>query len=281
MFGLDIIGTSCNIYDFAAPSHHPEALFSLIPSNDPATQILLHPNNRHLVSVVTDATTGRATYGINIGFHIGSRSQRTLAEFGRGGDVVVDGSDISRVHFSFELIQSSGAIMLQDKSTTMTTQTFGETAKLYEFGRLPRWVLLTPDINRDFGFGGAKSDRFKFSIVWHRPDPQTVNLSRNHIENCYLARTFVDIATVPPSRRPTRIHTASQSMEIRWAKRGALGAGSFGQVWSAINVDSGEAFAVKTVKVSSDDDLPQLKREINTLACISHVSMPFTVLACF
>lgn len=97
-------------------------------------------------------------YGLNIGPHIGSQSRFTLATVGHcGADITVEGSNISRIQCSFEIHETTRAIMLQDRSSSQSTQTFGSTAERLELGRTPRRVLVTNQINRQFGFGGLNS----------------------------------------------------------------------------------------------------------------------------
>ena len=71
------------------PEPHYLALFSLIPNNDRARNVLAHPNNIHLVSLIPNAkhfeNPEAVDYGLNIGFHIGSKSRYTLATLGRSG----------------------------------------------------------------------------------------------------------------------------------------------------------------------------------------------------
>ena len=82
-------------------SPHPLTLFSLIPQNDRAVAVLTHSNNYHLVSLIPNAPnplhSSEPTYGLNVGFHIGSKSRYTLATLGRSGtDIIVEGSSILR-----------------------------------------------------------------------------------------------------------------------------------------------------------------------------------------
>ena len=259
---------------FALHIPHGDALFSLLPTNGPAANILTHSSNRYLVSALSDPSNRRGlTYGLNIGPHVRSESRSTLATLGRSGDITVEGNNISRIHCSFEVHETTGAVMLQDRSSGQSTQTLGDTAVRFELGRTPRRVLITPEINQDFGFGGLRCDLFTFRIVWHQYNLRTVSALHHRVDNPRHARTINEMATTLPSQRVTRIHTGTnQDLQIRWSKKAELGRGQFGEVWSALNIDSGEAFAVKLIKgtaLISENHL--LKREVETLARISHV----------
>jgi serine/threonine protein kinase len=86
-----------------------------------------------------------------------------------------------------------------------------------------------------------------------------------------------------PSRRETRPYTLGpQQLKMRYVKvLPKLGSGQFGEVYKAIDVDSGKFMAVKILerptRASKQEDWRQLlyyalKREVETLSEISHVS---------
>ena len=83
------------------PTPHSLSVFSLIPWNPRAEDVVDHLENQHFVSLVPGAESrnndGGVPRGLNIGFHIGSRSRYTLATLGRSGDIFVGGSSIARV----------------------------------------------------------------------------------------------------------------------------------------------------------------------------------------
>ncbi|EEP79879.1 predicted protein [Uncinocarpus reesii 1704] len=257
----------------ARPKPHPLALFSIVPKNDGAWAILHHPHNRHLVSVVPDPEVkGQSTYGLNIGFHIGSKSRSTLATLGRGADVTVEGANISRIQCSFEIHETTREIMLYDRSTSHSTQVCGTGSTPFKLGH-PRRVVVDNRTNLEFGFGGVACNLAHFHLIWHAR-----NFSIEEQINCRedkpcLARTVDETPTVVPSQRVTRIHTpGNQHPEIRYTLRVQLGKGSFGEVWRVANIDSGEHLAVKMVEwpALQSHNYILLKREVETLARISH-----------
>lgn len=264
------------------PKPHPLALFSLVPGNDQASAILAHSNNSHLVSLIPDLKGPEypegIAYGLNIGFHIGSKSRYTLATIGRNGaDIIVEEPSISRVHCSFEIHKDSGLIMLYDRSTAKSTQLYGADTIPFELGRDPRRVVVTNKVNKAFGFGGATCDLVRFKIHWHDHYPNALNIQEQlsyREDNPYFARTLDE---TPPSGPVIKINTpGNQEPKIRYTGGICLGGGSYGQVWSAANVDSGELLAVKRVKMPEQglqsSAYTMLKREVEALARISHVS---------
>jgi hypothetical protein len=109
------------------------------------------------------------------------------------------------------------------------------------------------------------------------------------VENPRLARTVNEAPTDLPSRRETRPHTPGQrQLKMRYVKveGGNLGSGQFGTVHKAIDVDSGKFMAVKILerptRASKQEEWRQslyyaLKREVETLSEISHVSMSSSI----
>lgn len=263
-------------------SPHPLTRFSLIPCNDRTLTVLDHPNNRHLVSLIPGAKNPMngdgQTNGLNIGFHIGSKSRYTLATLGRSGaDIALEGANISRIQCSFEIHQDTDEIMLYDRSTTLSTQTYGEHAVPFEPGRCPRRVVVSSELNEQFGFGGAAHDLFQFKIHWHEAAPDMGERINYREDNPQFARTVDETPTILPSQRTTRIHTPGNGeLKIRYKDGKVLGCGTFGVVCKAVNVDTGEIWALKRIKWPEYGLHPSaytsMKREVETLYRISHVS---------
>jgi len=141
--------------------------------------------------------------------------------------------------------------------------------------------------------GGEGQNLVQFKLRWHQdPDVTMAKIkSREGITSGYeehprFARTTIDEAdTVLPSRRETRIHTpGTRQPKMRYVTIGdMLGAGQFGEVYKAVDVDSGKLMAVKILKLPDGatkkqrDDWREsvyyaLKREVENLAKINHVS---------
>ena len=269
---------------------HPLALFSLIPLDKKTAEgIVDHPDNRHLVSFVPGAENhvnpeeeGRAR-GLNIGFQIGSKSSYTLATIGRCGDITVEGSSVSRIQCSFEIHEDTKEIFLYDRSSSWTTQTFGENAVPFERDRVPRRVVMAKKkANNYFGFGGVGCNLFQFQIYWHERPSNLQEQIVSREDHPRFTRTINDqIPTALASKRTTRIHTPAihtpgnqGPAKIRYYTKEKLGKGSFGEVWKAVDADSGKLFALKLVEWPKQGiqshGYTMLKREVEIFARMSH-----------
>ena len=178
--------------------------------------------------------------------------------------------------------------MLYDRSNAQTTQVSGDNATPFEHGRLRR-VVVQQGLNTIIGMGGVGCDLVQFELIWHQGPIDTVEkvksqegMSCGAEENPRLARTVDEAPTVLPSQRVTRIHTPGErKLRMRYKNIGPpLGSGQFGIVHKCIDVDSGKFMAVKILKrpqgISQEDWREELcytlKREVETLSDISHVS---------
>ena len=265
------------------PHPHSLALLSLQPMNKRAEEVVAHSINEPFISTLEN---GRLALDIG---HIRSKSgTNTLATLGRGDtDIFVAGSSISKVQCSFEIDLDTKIVMLYDRSHSQTTQVFGENATPFEYGRV-RKVVVQKELNTIIGMGGEGRKLVQFELVWHQGPIETIdkinNLAFGHQENPRLARTIDDADTVLPSRRETRPHTpGTGQLKMRYARVVMLGSGHFGEVYKAINVDSGKFMAVKILKRPVNARKQQLeewrqsvyyalKREVEHLANLSHVS---------
>lgn len=256
-------------------SPHPDAYFSLVPNNERALTALNHPNNQRYISTFEDPLKlGSQVSGLDIGPYIGSKSRNTLATIGRSGDIVVEGSRISRKQCSFE--KYGDEVMLLDWSLTGSTQFFGETAMPFQKSRSLRRVVVDKKINLEFGFGGPMCDQYRFRIVWQCRDELLTNMSIDYPQhNPSQTRTILEEPpTDAPSQPDTSFPTPGKAEIIRFSKRGEIGRGSFGRVFKAVNIDSGEHIAIKEMQTPSvqSRERQMLKQEVEILSHISHVS---------
>ena len=257
---------------------HPLALFSLAPINDNARAVLAHSENIGYVS--TFAVANAMSQCLDIGFNIGSKKAFTLATLGRSGaDITVEGSSISAIHCSFEIHQESGEIMLHDLSRFRTTQTSGENATPFEERQNPRRIVVGHNLNTRFGIGGLECDLVQFRLVWHERLFDVMEQVRNRPCIPRLAPTIAgsDIPTQRPSAYVTQNQTPiGQELRLRYAERFQLGKGAFGEVWKAVNIDTGKYLAVKIIVAPPLGFGPRilelLKREVHVLSQTSHVS---------
>lgn len=147
---------------------HPLALFSLKPLNERAKNVVFNPQNKHLRSTISNGVVG-----LDIGFHIRSQSQSTLATLGRNADIIVEGSIIAKIQCAFELDLDSSLVVLHDESNSQSTQVFGDDAIPFEHPR-PRRVVVGEKFNRQFGMGGVRQNLVQFELIWHQDIMKTV-----------------------------------------------------------------------------------------------------------
>ncbi|KIW82967.1 hypothetical protein Z517_02210 [Fonsecaea pedrosoi CBS 271.37] len=230
------------------PEPHPSTVFSLVPINGRAEAAVTHSLNSHLISVV-QLPNNSSKIGINVGPHIGSSSQNTLATLGRSGaDITLEGATISRIHCSFEVNENFGTILLYDRSSTQPTKFFGPDSRPFERGQIRR-VVVTPEMNTLLGIGGDNCELLLFRLFWHKKDISLMNVVASRSENPRHARTLDETPTAAASRYLTRIHTPGGPLAShKYVKLRQVGAGAFGKVWKAIDTNTGRIMAVKVVK---------------------------------
>ncbi|KAK4134988.1 kinase-like protein [Trichocladium antarcticum] len=250
---------------------HPLALFSLEPRNERASQVVAHPCNSHLVSISNDGTPV-----LDVGqVQSASGDNATLATIGRSGDILVDGSSISKIQCSFEIDRNTNMVLFHDKSHGQTSQVFGDNAVPFEDGRLRR-VVVHMQLNTIIGMGGSGRNLILFELEWHcRPDKITEKVRER--QSCRLQSNPRLARTADPTPVETRIHTpGSRLPKMRWQQIGeSLGAGQFGTVYQAIDLDTGRTMAAKILTrprgPEGDRLWVVLRREVEILVRISHI----------
>lgn len=262
-----------------------KALFSLIPLNRKAEEAVEDGNNNHLVSISSKSNVP----SFDIGFHINSQSSfNTLTTLGRDNcDIYLQSNSIARTHCSFEIDDlNTGIIMFYDRSHKHNTQISGEEGRPFEKGRSPRKVLVYPGFNDMISMGGINGDLVKFQLEWILNEGQIKEVARKHrdvgkdmIRNPRKARTRDPTKTALPSVRMTpdqAFQNTSQSA-LRYFRRDLLGVGSFGKVWRAIDVDSGQVMAMKQIDwVAGSQDQDYVKRvrgEVELMRRAKHVRL--------
>ncbi|RSL51566.1 hypothetical protein CEP53_008410 [Fusarium sp. AF-6] len=246
---------------------HPQALFSLVPLNDRANNILTHHGNAHLVSSFCPDPNNPndVLQGLEIGFHIRPTSRYTLAIIGRKGDIKLDDPDISPYHCSFERHERNWEkVMLQDRSLHSTTRLFEPAAMPFEPGHPYRRVFFDRGIDMQFGIGGAACDLYQFRIYWHEVEKHMIRQCiENRERNPDHARTVAD---EPPTSVLSLLPT-----KIRYSKPEKLGKGAFGSVRKVVNVDTGEYLAMKrVVRPLAQVAYARMRREVDLLSLASH-----------
>ncbi|WEW61729.1 hypothetical protein PRK78_007223 [Emydomyces testavorans] len=261
---------------------HPLALFSLRPLNDAAVAVLAHPANIHLVSILRNGQTV-----LDIGFNTRSKYPRALATLGSGdADILVKGPGIAPVQCSFEIKWSTGVIMLRDSSIDHSTQVFGPDAMPFQNGR-PRRVLVIKGLNSMLGMGSERHGAVRFELIWHDDAEQTMAKTRalrpkdkSQLNHNRLAGVSNNASSPHPLGGALASRLGRRAQKIRHFKLKSIGSGAFGEVFKAIDVDTGRLMAVKRFKSQHtrtfaerqrrDQEYKLLQREVQALERIRH-----------
>lgn len=121
--------------------------------------------------------------------------------------------------------------------------------------------LVTPDtpITPCKGSGTGHADD-----AFEAPEPQVDEDSPKKLSSPIIRRLFPDISPAPidpPSEQPKAAPTDPDVLVVdgrRYQLRGVMGAGTYGMVRSAWDIDSGKKVAVKYFKVENDDALNEI-----------------------
>lgn len=80
--------------------------------------------------------------------------------------------------------------------------------------------------------------------------------------------------TVKTDKYLTTLASSISNVSIRWQKRNFIGGGTFGAVYSAVNLDNGDILAVKEIKIQDSKTMenifPSLKEEMSVLEMMNH-----------
>ncbi|RMD43672.1 hypothetical protein DV735_g1410, partial [Chaetothyriales sp. CBS 134920] len=265
---------------------HPQAICHLVPDKKSrrAIQMLQHPDNEPFVSLSNKATEADEPdeYGLEVGYHVSARPRSlVVVEIGRNADLVMPGSNISQVHFSFEIHPESRQLVFWDRSRLNTTKI--EPKGFRADGNFRQVVLETKISDYKIRAGGEKLDQFVFHLRWLKNATKLtkeIEQESQRIEarpqNPRWARTIEDGPTDLPTWYNTRLHTPTIGAVQRTVDVTRLGKGAFGEVWKAADQDSGCLVAAKKVtlparvglSISHEEDL--LRREIKILSSVSH-----------
>jgi len=262
---------------FVPPSQPNKlSMLSLIPKSPRAHEVLAHPHNRRLISLVP--YDKKLMQGINIGFHIATKSRYTLAVIGRRDcDVTIEGGDISTEQCAFEINKKTQWIMLSDRSRYHSTQITGPNAFSFESGRIPRRVILPQLPGSTLEIYGTAGNLVSFDIVWHSGSFNVEEMLELREDRTEYALTDDEPETTPVSQRVSRIDRPinSPTPRLRYLEQGAVGRGAFGQVEKVLNIDSGNRLVVKKIPYQGQST-DYLQREVIAMSKIEHVSWKYT-----
>ncbi|KAL6409740.1 Serine/threonine-protein kinase RAD53 [Ilyonectria robusta] len=258
------------------PSPRPLTLFTLIPDSDAARAAVHHSANAPFVS----------QYGDQLVFDVGhmrAKPDGTLVTLGRGNaDIVLDSPSLSRIQCSFVINPDTNVVMLHDLSGQWSTQVFGLPLFPFENDRT-RQVVVSPTLNPVLGMGGEKRDLYKFQLEWRQDLTNTLkeikarkeaDASISYQEDTRNARTIDAKETeMQTPRFDLRIQVPPRP-KIRYIRPddSALGRGQFGQVFKALDVDTGRFLAVKRLVRQAEGswEAAAQKREVEVLSRSRH-----------
>ena len=274
---------------------HPDTIFHLIPQNDDTKGLLEHPDNQAFVSICAalprqshakDTAGDALSLALEIGYHVPQHPRpEVIAQVGRNTDLILPAPSVSSVQFSFEVHPESRAIVFHDRSryrnTTLSPLGFGAHEDV-------RQHVLQPGVTYMIGAGGENGDKYRFEVRWVSKDSAAERalkgwqMAMERARNPRHARTIEEGPTDLASRYRTRLPTPANWGVQRITKVKFLGKGAYGEVWAAVDLDTGGWVAVKKI-VSSDtrrDPENVLWREVKIMVTIVHVRIPRAITLC-
>lgn len=130
---------------------------------------------------------------------------------------------------------------------------------------------LSPDNDDSLAFTDSSSRMFweKISRSLHDLEEERAAVGSEHRT---LGRVLDD--EKPEDRSLVFLASSSSNISIRWQQGRFIGAGAFGSVYLAVNLDSGSLMAVKEIKSQELSGLPnlysQIKDELNVMEMLHH-----------
>ncbi|KAK5661352.1 hypothetical protein OQA88_11248 [Cercophora sp. LCS_1] len=234
-----------------APATSVPPSFVLHPLNEPARRVVSHHNNNYYRHY---PDTRGGTQGLWIGFS--DKSSYTLGCDADQVDIYIPEmknnkgpSMIEPVQASFQLVSETGAVLLHDHSSSGLTEPYNKSGPPHitvPFPRAPigedqgfaRSVVVARGVNSCVAFG---RDRFfQFELSWLTVGLYTIT-----------DQTY----TLGPRKPPTK----------KYIQGDKVGGGTYGAVWSAIDIASGTMIAVKKFHSLSGKNMEFATREIANL----------------
>ncbi|KAL2175261.1 kinase-like domain-containing protein [Thermothelomyces heterothallicus CBS 202.75] len=253
-------------------------LFHLVPDNDAAREALLHPDNSRFVS-----NTHTELQGLEVGFHVPSVPKgRVITRVGRDADLILRGRTVSAVHVAFEIHPETLVVLLSVRSKHSSSVTISS-----DFSEAKQKIQ--GDCVLVYGTSYRISIvSYNFLLIWR--DLGSVEALRQlAIEGYQISLQRIqtirsrDLPTDGDSSElhswhNTRLHTARRILfrEAEGAPRELIGEGTFGAVYRAVDLESGNPFAVKVVKLHAygaryvEQARAAVHREMKTLEYLKH-----------
>jgi hypothetical protein len=244
-----------------------KSLFFLSPRNPAACSVIQDSENIHLQDVNTTDSPVR----LGLGWHVANRCRTTIATFGRAGcDILLRGSEYSKLHFSFEYSEVHDAVLLCDHSRyqTVYVKHFGMASPA---GSVARQVVLIPGTELEFTVGNGASI-LDFVIFWGEQPSYLHLVPPMRVGKACDARTQRPTGKEELNTIPTILDHPPEPLV--WFKRGnPIGKGGFGLVFLATHAHTCKRLAVKEfVRQESELDSKMNERGIVLLTTLKHVS---------
>jgi hypothetical protein len=261
-------------------------LLWLEAANAPARDIIaLEANSLYRVEIGSRRV-------LKVGLQTSPKVSGRLVSLGRdpsSNDLLLPDRIFSKNHCHIYLNESSSALILRDTSSTKSTQvTYLELAddRLYRLQGDPRQRVLLTTHRILMHVGPAQ-----FRIIWRVPKELDARQALEEAKAAFAKKqvapeldlTFLDLQSLPSTAYELRSYytpsVASQYQKlpkIVHEKQRLLGSGAFGKVYETVDLNTGSLLAVKTSNRGIDDSKYKrsLKREVEILAQLSHVSVP-------
>jgi hypothetical protein len=232
---------------------------------------------------------------LRVGLQTSPKVSGRLISFGRDparNDLILPDRIFSKNHCHLYFNRSSSALILRDTSSTKSTQVKYlelDDDSIYRLQGDPRQRVLLPTHQIVMQIGPAQ-----FRIIWRVPKEPAARQALEQAKAVFARKqvvpeldlTFLDLQSLPSTAYELRSHytpsVASQYQKlpkIVHEKRSLLGSGTFGTVHETVDLDTGNLWAVKTSNRGVDDGRYKklLKREVEILAQLSHVSLPCSI----
>ncbi len=235
---------------------------------------------------------------LKVGLQTSPKVSGRLISFGRdpaSNDLILPNRIFSKNQCHFYFNRSSSALILRDTSSTKSTQVRYldlDNDSIYRLQGDPRQRVLLTTHQIVMQIGPAQ-----FRIIWRVPKEPSARQALEQAKAVFAQKqvapeldlTFLDLQSLPSTAYELRSHytpsVASQYQKlpkIVHEKLNLLGSGTFGTVHKTVDLNTGNLLAVKTSKHGIDDSKykKSLKREVEILAQLSHVSLPRPIAFC-
>lgn len=251
------------------------AVLLLVPLTDQARGLLNYAPNANMVRNIRDPNNPRRFIRVlEVVSGDNHNAGDELASIGRDGTIKIPVQSYPSIQCSIEWHpNNANELSLTDHTVDQSTVLSGEAATPFRNDNQDsnrRRVVIDCQVNREFGFGGARRQRYAFRIEWNRDyghPSASAAISMIQAGSADILNTFAH------RRRPTRLRQ-DPGPNMRYSFRQLLGSGAFGLVYKVCNVDDGRYLAVKLIPTPhfGSHAWTLLQREAAAMKMVAHVS---------